>query len=263
MRQQIFILFGLLLAAAAFGDPDIEVTPAEHDFGVVEVGDSASIVFELNNIGDSVLRLDEVTLVSSNNEDYKITSLLYLPAFYGPGGSFHVEVVYAPSSSGESEAILSVFSSDPDQPWLDIFLTGEAPPDGMTPAEQIAALIEFFDQSVRAGDIKGAVPRRCKKARFRGFRDRDDDEVKSEGRRGTVQLRTFRRRLEFVQRSVDREKNRWASMQLRWLSRRIDGQRRPHDWVQGPAVPELAERINQLLQTLEGGGETEDPSDVE
>lgn len=241
----IALMFGLLLAVTAFADQDIEVIPVEQDFGVVELGVSAKAVIELKNVGDRVLRLDNIQLIEEDGEDFKITSMLYLPVFYGAGGSFYVEIEYTPSKPGKSQAKLKVISSDPDESEVDVPLLGESPSDEMTAAEQIAAIIEFFDQAVEADQLEGIIL-------HGGLRRRHFENHWSDAR-----LRAYQHQLLHLQRIIENEWIRWAVEQTKSLYRKTDGKKQPPDFIEGPAAPELAEKLLELQQTLEEmAGET-------
>jgi hypothetical protein len=253
----MMILAGLCLAATAFGAPDIEPVPAVCEFGIVEVGSTATIQIELKNIGDSVLRLDDISLTGEDAADFQITSYLYLPVFYGAGGSFYVEVTYTASSAGSSEAALRVLSSDPDESDIQIPLLGQIPAsqeeeeeeeeeEGENPASQIAAIIAFFDQAVEAGDLEGVSPFGCKDKWFskcKGFcfkKHWKDD----------VHLKAFRQQLVAVQMCIHAKWNRWAVWHLQVLYLKADGLPRPPDTVKGSATASLAEQIRQLKEAL-------------
>lgn len=240
MRQfyQIAVMSGLLLAATAFADQDIEVIPAEQDFGIVELGASVKAVIELKNVGDRVLRLDDIQLIQEEGEDFKITSLLYLPVFYGAGGSFYVEVEFTPSKPGKSQATLKVISSDPDEGEVDVPLVGESPSDEMSPADQIAAILEFFDQAVEADELQGVVPQGMRKPQFRRYWV-------------DIHLRTYRHQLLCLQRTIENEWYRWALEQTKALYKKTDGEKWPPDFIEGPAAPELADKLLKLQETLD------------
>jgi hypothetical protein len=255
----MMVLAGLWLATTAFGAPDIEPVPATCDFGVVEVGSTATALIELKNVGDTVLRLDDILLTGENAADFQITSYLYLPVFYGAGGSFYVEVTYTASAVGNSEAALRILSSDPDEATVDIPLLGQIPAsqedeEPADPAAQIAAIIEFFDQAAEAGELEGVAPFGCKdKYPCKG---KEKHFCKGKGFHGQkywkedVHLKAFRQQLVAAQKFIDMGWNRWAAWQLQALYLKIDGLPRPPDFVEGPATAQLAEQIKQLKETL-------------
>jgi len=224
---QIAMMFGLLLASTALADQDIEVIPGEYDFGVVELGSKASAVIELKNVGDRVLRLDNIQLLEEDGEDFKITSLLFLPIFYGAGGSFYVELEYTPSKSGKSLAKLKVISSDPDESEVDVPLQGESPSEELNPAEQIAVILDFYAQSVADNTLVGS------------------GNGKSAGNR----LDTFGNMLEVLQKQIEKDAED-ALEKAESVYLKADGLSLPPDFVTGPAKEELAAMLAELKEAL-------------
>ena len=233
----ITIWLGLFLAAAAMGAPDIELIPVEYDFGVMELGDTDSTVIEIKNAGDGVLRLDDIALTDDSSSDFQITTVFYLPVFFGAGGSFFVEVSYTPTEVGKAEATLAITSSDPDEALVEVALKGEVPADGVSPEEQIAAIIEFFDQAVKSGELKGIPPHGLRKKHFESYWT-------------NYRLRGYRQRLLIVQRFIERGWYDWARWHVSILYSQIDGRRWPSDLIRGPATTELGEMLLELQKTL-------------
>lgn len=250
--QKIMLLAGLYLAATAFGDPDIDLVPATCDFGIVEAGTTATSLIEIKNVGDSVLRLDDIFLTGDDAADFEITSYLYLPVFYGAGGSFYVEVAYTASADGNSEAILRILSSDPDESTADLTLLGQIPSAQEEEEEpvdlegQIASIIEFFDQAVEAGELEGVSPFGCKVKRFGRYKSFHMKKHWNDD----VHLKVFRQQLVTIQKFIENGWNRWAAWHLQALYWKADGLPRPPDTVEGAAAAELAAQIQQLLESL-------------
>jgi hypothetical protein len=130
--------------------PTAEVAPSAHDFGAAETGDVSQIqAFLVANTGSSVLDVTELSLSGPNPGDFEITgdacSLGSTPA----GNGCIVNVRFAPTASGEREAVLTVTANASDSP-VTIGLSGDAtnpappapPGQGATPdadAPQILA----------------------------------------------------------------------------------------------------------------------------
>lgn len=90
--------------AAAVSGPVISVSPLSNDFGVVNVGSSASFCFTVSNIGDATLNLSSV---SSSDGQYSSSA----SGSISPGGSMLACVTFMPTSGGPSSAVMT-FNSD-------------------------------------------------------------------------------------------------------------------------------------------------------
>jgi len=98
----------------------------------------------------------------------------------------------------------------------------------LTCAQQIQALLAFFDESVRAGTLVGTGP----------------------GKSGVHRLAAFRNLLVTVQFTLEQKNYGTAAALLRAAVFKSDGQCRPGDFVSGPAVAELQIRLQQLMEAL-------------
>ncbi len=114
--------------------PDIDVTPAEKDFGQVVVGTSASQTFTVRNAGTYSLNVSATNLTGPDGARYRIDS---------GGGSFTLaagqtrplSLSFHPTVPGETYASLEIISSDPDENPFEVPLrgTGVAPVISVTP----------------------------------------------------------------------------------------------------------------------------------
>jgi subtilisin family serine protease len=95
------------------------------EFGPLFIGLSKTTSIEVLNLG---LRDLEVASVSSSHADYTVSIDRSVLA---PGEAATLSIVFAPSSPGLLEGVLTITSDDPDEPELAIPLTGEGviPPD--------------------------------------------------------------------------------------------------------------------------------------
>lgn len=101
--------------------PNISVFPASHDFGSIGLDTPSSEIFTISNTGSEALTIDNITL--SGDNDF----------VFGDGtcsgglessSSCTVEVTFIPSSDGLKSADLIISSNDPDEPEVNIALTG-------------------------------------------------------------------------------------------------------------------------------------------
>jgi probable HAF family extracellular repeat protein len=101
-------------------------------------------------------------------------------------------------------------------------------PLGSPAPEGIAELLAFFDEGLSSGTLEGSGPARS-----------------GEGRAGAL-----RNLLERAAAFIEEGHTAGACTQLNQALRRSDGLPRPPDFVEGPAAPELAERIRLMIDAL-------------
>ncbi|MCK4312209.1 MAG: choice-of-anchor D domain-containing protein, partial [Candidatus Cloacimonetes bacterium] len=102
--------------------PDISVDTDTLDFGQVSIEESKNDTITIYNNGNDTLF---VTNISNNNSDFVpcMTSCEIVP-----DDSIKVAVTFSPSVSGIINDTLSISSNDPDEPDIEIILTGEGIP---------------------------------------------------------------------------------------------------------------------------------------
>ena len=207
---------------------DIEVVPLSYDYGDVELGTSSATIVTISNIGGYTLIVNDVTFSSDSNPDFSITSVPPLPTLISPGGTIDIEITYTPSAFGISSAILEIVSDDADEPLVMVSFSGTGVEYEPPPSEQIANILEFFDQSIKAGTLEGDGP----------------------GASGGGRLKALRNMIETVGDLINEGRIDEACEQLWDVYRRSDGNPRPPDFVTGEAASELASQILTLLESL-------------
>jgi hypothetical protein len=210
-----------------YGEPDINVVPLSHDFGQVEVGSSESVVITINNDGYSGITIESATFQSGS--DYSITSLFFPPVVFSAGGHFDLEITFAPSVSGSSQDILEIVSSDPDEPLVEVVLTGEGTGGETSPTEQIEEINDFAQMSADGGTLVG----------------------KGSGSSARNRLRTFVKKLQKVESLIEQELFSEACGLLKSVYKHADGLDHPKDFVEGEARAELAAKIEELIAALD------------
>jgi len=105
--------------------PDIEVDPLTVDFGQVDVTSWWTETVTVSNVGTADLDVSALTLTGSADFTWSSAAL---PAVLAPGGSGAVYVTYEPTDHGADTATLTIDSDDPDEPSVDVTITGEATP---------------------------------------------------------------------------------------------------------------------------------------
>jgi hypothetical protein len=94
--------------------------------------------------------------------------------------------------------------------------------------EKIQEILDFFDEAVAKGELKGSGPGRSAEERLKALRNMLD-EAKALIQQGGIKE---------------------ACGQLRQAYLRTDGEPRPPDFVEGPAAGELAQMILDLMDDL-------------
>lgn len=221
--------FAFVCSPCVYGEPDINVVPLLHNFGQVEVGSSESVVITIYNEGDSGITIESATFQSGSSSDYSITSFFFPPVTFSAGGLFNLEITFAPSVGGPSQDILEIVNSDPDQPLVQVVLTGEGTGGEVTPTEQIEEINDFVEVSVDDGALVG----------------------KGSGSSARNRLRTFVKKLQKVESLIEQEFFSEACDLLKSVYKHADGLDRPKDFVEGVATPELAAKIQELIAALD------------
>lgn len=183
----------------------------------------------IHNNGDSSITINDATFQEGGSGDYSITSLFLPPVFFTAGGMFKLEVTFAPTLSGASEAVLQIESSDPDEPLVEVSFTGRGTGGQVAPQEQIEQINEFVQASVDDGKLVG----------------------KGSGISARNRLRTFVKKLQKVESLIEEESYEEACNLLKSVYKHADGQDRPKDFVEGEAREELAAKILELTTALD------------
>lgn len=138
------ILISLLILASITGcsdyklskvkvyEPNIVVTPEEHDFGTLYSGFETGVVeVVVTNTGNDDLEIDNVYLMGPSD----ITFFPALPSIMTPGQQETITVTYIPESFQVDSAMLYILSNDPDTELIEIPLLGQgdAPVIEVTP----------------------------------------------------------------------------------------------------------------------------------
>lgn len=104
------------------------VDPISKDFGLVEVGaSSAPATFTLRSIGTQALAVSGIV---SSDPAFTLSDLPALPLNLGPGNSATFTASFSPNIVGATSGIITVNSNDPDDPALEIAVSGTAIPAG-------------------------------------------------------------------------------------------------------------------------------------
>jgi len=91
--------------------PDLEISPSEHNFGYIPLGESATQDFALRNTGGATL---EVSALSLSESVFTYSLADTLPLVIEPGDERTVTVTFLPDDSAVFSDQLVVSSNDPD-----------------------------------------------------------------------------------------------------------------------------------------------------
>ena len=103
----------------AFGSPIVQtrvlvITPDDSwNYGMVTVNNTNTKVFSLQNTGNAILKISNLTLSGSNSNQYNISDPLNTTFDIVPGGSVQVSIGFKPTSEGVKSASF-VISSNAD-----------------------------------------------------------------------------------------------------------------------------------------------------
>ncbi|MFH1370055.1 MAG: cellulase family glycosylhydrolase [Planctomycetota bacterium] len=209
---------------------DIEVTPTAHDFGEVALGTSETFAVSISNTG-----CGELTITGAGiDTDFAIVLLPPSSAVVQPNEAKQLEISYTPTILGQNSAVLKIYSNDADEPVVEVQLSATGVLIPPSPSQQIADILAFFDEAVEQETIQGTW-HGCG-----GWMNHNDFQVKL--------MRYMIKTAGFL---IEREKYHQACNILRQIHRNCDGQKNPPDTLKGPAVSELANKIEVLMQTLD------------
>jgi len=100
--------------------PDIEVYGTNHDFGAIQIRDSADWTFIIFNKGTAPLMVNSI---SSDNQVFSIVSPFF-PKEMSTGQTLNALVTFTPVAEGEAIGRLLINSNDPDEGEIMFFMSG-------------------------------------------------------------------------------------------------------------------------------------------
>jgi len=212
--------------------------PESIDFGQVNVGEVKTAELVITHTANTQVRAEitfnsgcsDLSLVNTSNP-------LIIPA--GQTGSVFVQ--YVPTEGGPCTTTMEImfwwvqpFGEVPlgDTPTI-VTITGEglAPEEPEIPVADMESIMAYFDASVADGTLKGQGHRKF--AKFR--------------------LKMLRKLLVIADRRIEQGRTEQACRMLNLVLKKIDG-KSGHKWkkdmVKGPATPELANMVSQMITEL-------------
>jgi hypothetical protein len=112
-----------LIGTATFApEPDINLDSTALDFNTVYIGDTAVMTAQVQNLGTADLQVAVISPGPGTSDEFT-----FLPAgsfSLAPNGSQTLTVTYAPVNEGQDSGSLVIESDDPDEPAIELQLTG-------------------------------------------------------------------------------------------------------------------------------------------
>ena len=107
------------------GTPDIGASASALAFGEIDLSFGASVTqtVTLTNDGDGDLQIQSISLIGANAGEFALESG-DAASTLNDGASRDITVSFDPASTGAKDAMLRITSDDPDEPTLDVDLTG-------------------------------------------------------------------------------------------------------------------------------------------
>jgi len=103
--------------------PKIFVSPLSHNFGDIPVGDISETTFAISNTGDDALHISSASIIDGDMNYFQIMSGSG-PQDIEAGENHNLVIQFIPTTTGTKTTILRILNNDPDQPEVDIELTG-------------------------------------------------------------------------------------------------------------------------------------------
>jgi beta propeller repeat protein len=220
--------FDIFLVEFAIALGEIDVAPANVNFGDVPVGQSATQIVTISNLGAADLSIHSVSLASGSAAEFSVQSVTpAAPVAIGPGDVVDVEVRFTPLAQGPFAGTLHLTSSDIDEPIIGVPLAG-AGTTGQTLAQQIEDLLAFFDAAVTGETLVGD----------------------GQGSSAAKRLSALRNMLVAAGGMIAEGKIADACAQLGDVRDRTDGEPQPPDFAGGADAMTLHVRISALLVSL-------------
>ncbi len=104
------------------GTPEIQVPDTYHNFGQVTIGDSAVWNVTVNNVGTADLEIENLVIMNS----VPIFTYETFPQTIEPGGSTELELIYKPTEVSLLSTFVTIQSTDPVTPEVELELEGES-----------------------------------------------------------------------------------------------------------------------------------------
>ena len=211
------------------GEPDIELSQNDYDFGQTDIGTTQTGIVTVYNLGNEVLNLQSLEVVEDQDVQFEFTPLEVMPLTLAPDMAIDIEIFYTPVVEGLAQATLLISCDDPNDPVVEVALSGEGIPVVLSSEEQIAQIFDTYDWAVENDLIEGVGKNKSAKNK----------------------LRVFGKMLTVAENLIAGGYYDYALDVLLMIEKKCDGQKRPKDFIKGPVAVDLNIRINELIDTLQ------------
>ena len=209
--------------------PDIEVAELDCHFGQVDVDSMQVKSVTVNNQGSAALSLELLELTQGSAAQFSMALFDELPVIVEPNSFINLEVSFAPSAEGVDTAVLSIFCDDPDEPVVDVVLTGEGVIVNLSPEALIDQLQDDYIFSVENNTIQGI------------------GNINS----ASNKIKTFGEMLAAADGLIEAGMYESAILTLQIIEAKCDGRKSPADFIQGEGAAELNAKVNELIAALQ------------
>ncbi len=121
------------------GTPEIIIPVEYHDFGAVTITTTETWMMEVQNTGNTNLEITNLGFSSSS----PFSTSMSMPQTIIPGGSLDIPVDFSPVTTGHFQDVISVESSDPINPVVEVEVEG----DGVNSGPSIFVPEDMYDYS--------------------------------------------------------------------------------------------------------------------
>jgi hypothetical protein len=224
-----FIYYQTVRLGWVVSEPDIEVPQTAYHLGTVDIGSMQATVVPVFNLGTASLTIESLQLEQGQQTQFTLAPLKGLPVTLEPNSVIDLEISFSPVTEGIDTAVLSILSNDPNEPVIDVVLTGEGMSVVLSPEEQLTQILDIFDAAVEEGAIQGVGNKKSAKNK----------------------VKVFGKMVSTTEKLIGLGYNDYALKVLLMIEKKCDGHKRPKDFIKGPAAEELNQLINELIDTLQ------------
>ena len=224
-----FIYYQTVRLGWVVSEPDIEVSQTEYNLGIIDVGSMQTVAVPVFNLGNASLAIQSLQLEQGQQTQFTLAPLQALPVTLEPNSVIDLEVSFSPVIEGIDTAVLSILSNDPNDPVIDVLLTGEGMSVVLSSEDQITQILDVFDGAAEEGSIQGVGNEKSAKNK----------------------VEVFGKILSLADELLLAGYDEYALETLLMIEKKCDGQKAPKDFIEGPAAEELNTLINELIDILQ------------
>lgn len=118
-------MYYIYLTGKVIDTPKASVTPDSKDFENIEIGSQVMQRFKITNTGNGKLLIYLATISGPDMDDFSVEWTNCSSTSLSNGNYCSVDVIFRPTSIGLKQAFLNIYSNDPDNPHIQIPLTGQ------------------------------------------------------------------------------------------------------------------------------------------